>query len=222
MTRKALQRQLDCLAFDVGRYVAKQYHRSTQIYDRLRNVTPAHIKSMMYVTEGFRAMDISDDGGLQMGRHNRLPKDLQRHFDFCFGEYLIRHDQDANEIATSEPSREERYPRWHLTDWTCSCGSHDTLWYKTHLAIKDRYQIYCASCRTLSGWGTKKDFETVKELGDGQDLIIRHPLDRERYKPQPLNVPPKTVSRPSVRAKRSQISVRAKQSQTPRRNQKSA
>jgi hypothetical protein len=174
-------------------------------------------------------LGLSIDDGARLGMRNRLPQTLQDHyaqmrmFSLPNDESNARSDTDIGmereaDAPPPAPSLDDLYPRWRPDHWRCACGEHKTLWHKTPFDLKDRNQIYCASCRTLSGWGSDIAFKGAHAKGEATRIVIAHPLDREAFTPPLLVRPPLTPQQTRIRIKQSQATsqnpIRAKRSQS--------
>ena len=203
MARKPLEKQVADLKVDIKKY-ATTAHQKRAIRDaKLKKLKPSQMHAFCRLMKAQAKMGISDGDFMNLARLDLLPETIQSLYDFSLA--AAPPDLQSDErAASSEPLSKPKRPRFDHTSWQCQCGSGKTLWYKTHLDVKDCNQIYCEACHKLCGWGSESQMKLAIADGKADRLIITNSFERYEFSPPLLSEPPESAARTRIRAKQTQ------------------
>lgn len=203
MKNKSLEGQIKMLKVDIELYAKKARDRKKRAEPILKEFRPSQIKPMMKLMKAQKDMGITDGDLVNLAHRNLLPEKLQLLFDEV-ARPLIRSQKNEAHLEDTSSFSFSKKSRYNFNTWQCSCGSTQTVWFRTHLEIKDRYEIYCKSCSELAGWGSEKDLKSAQAAKCAELLMIKSFFERYEYHPPLLLASVNKTPDKRVRAKRSQ------------------
>jgi len=203
MKNKSLEGQVKTLKVDIERYAKKARDRKKRAEPNLEGFHPSQAKAMMKLMKAQKDMGMTDGDLVNLAHRNHLPEKLQMLFDEVARPLIQKQDNEAHFEDSSSYSFSKK-SRYNFNTWQCSCGSTHTVWFRTHLDIKDPYQIYCKSCLELTGWGSEKDLKSAQAAKCAEPLTIKSSFERYEYHPPLLLASVNKTPDKRIRAKRSQ------------------